>query len=183
MTERLVVVGGDAAGMSAAARARRRRDRDELEIVAFERGDYTSYSACGLPYFVAGLVSRRRRARRASPEEHRGNGIDVRTDHEVVAIDLPARTVTRARPRRRRASGAERTEPFDQLVVATGATPSAPDAPGRRRRGHPRHPDDRRRHRPARRCRRARAEPGGRRRRRLHRARDGRGDACSAVSR
>ena len=52
MRERLLVVGGDAAGMSAASQARRRRDPEDLEIVAFERGRYTSYSACGIPYLV-----------------------------------------------------------------------------------------------------------------------------------
>ena len=54
MADRLMVIGGDAAGMSAAASARRRDS--ELEIVAFERGEYTSYSACGIPYFVGGLA-------------------------------------------------------------------------------------------------------------------------------
>src|SRR5659263_239814 len=52
VTERLVVVGGDAAGMSAASPARRRRGPDDLEIVAFERGSTTSYSACGIPYWI-----------------------------------------------------------------------------------------------------------------------------------
>ncbi|MGH2944227.1 MAG: FAD-dependent oxidoreductase, partial [Solirubrobacteraceae bacterium] len=52
--ERLAIVGGDAAGMSAASIARR-RDED-MAIVAFERGPYTSYSACGIPYYVGGLV-------------------------------------------------------------------------------------------------------------------------------
>ena len=47
---RMVVVGGDAAGMSAATQARKRRPSQELEIVAFERGRHVSYSACGLPY-------------------------------------------------------------------------------------------------------------------------------------
>ena len=54
--QRLAIIGGDAAGMSAASAARRRDDN--LEIVAFERGPYTSYSACGIPYFVGGLVER-----------------------------------------------------------------------------------------------------------------------------
>lgn len=54
--ERLVVVGGDAAGMSAASQARRLRGPEELSIVAFERGDFTSYSACGIPYWVSGDV-------------------------------------------------------------------------------------------------------------------------------
>ncbi len=56
MARRLVIIGGDAAGMSAAAQARRMMSARELEIVAFERGSRTSYAACGLPYLVGGLV-------------------------------------------------------------------------------------------------------------------------------
>lgn len=126
MTRRLVVVGGDAGGMSAAAQARRRASADDLEIVAFERGGYTSYSACGIPYFVGGSVNDVDALIARSPEEHRANGIDVRLETEVVAIDLDARTVTA----RGRASGAETVEPFDDLVIATGSTPVRPDLPG-----------------------------------------------------
>ena len=121
--QRLAIVGGDAAGMSAASAARR-RDPD-LEIVAFERGPYTSYSACGIPYFVGGLVEEADRLISRSPEEHRANGIDVRTRCEVVAIDLGARRLTV-----RSASGEESGEPFDQLVVATGAEAIRPPFPG-----------------------------------------------------
>ncbi len=127
MTERLVVIGGDAAGMTAAARARRRRDLEDLEIVAFERGPYTSYSACGIPYFVGDLLSDIEGLVARSPDEHRKNGIDVRTGHEVVAIDVNKR---RVRVRDLAADGSERDEPFDQLVVATGSVPSRPDVPG-----------------------------------------------------
>jgi NADPH-dependent 2,4-dienoyl-CoA reductase/sulfur reductase-like enzyme len=56
LTRRLLVIGADAAGMSAASQARRRRGPDELEIVAFDRGNFSSYSACGIPYYVGGLV-------------------------------------------------------------------------------------------------------------------------------
>ncbi len=112
--QRLAIIGGDAAGMSAAATARR-RDED-LEIVAFERGPYTSYSACGIPYFVSGLVEQADRLISRSPDEHRANGIDVRMRCEVVAIDLGARRLTV-----RSETGEESGEPFDQLVVATGA--------------------------------------------------------------
>jgi NADPH-dependent 2,4-dienoyl-CoA reductase/sulfur reductase-like enzyme len=127
MTERLVVIGGDAAGMSAASRARRRRDPDDLDIVAFERGPYTSYSGCGIPYFISDVVTDVDRLVARSPEQHRQNGIDVRTGHEVVEID-----VSRRRVRVRDVAGdrAERKEPFDQLVVATGAVPHRPDLPG-----------------------------------------------------
>jgi NADPH-dependent 2,4-dienoyl-CoA reductase/sulfur reductase-like enzyme len=127
VSERLVVIGGDAAGMTAAARARRRRDPEDLEIVAFERGPYTSYSACGIPYFVGDLLSDIEELVARTPDEHRKNGIDVRTGHEVVAIDVNKR---RVRVRDLAGEGSERDEPFDQLVVAAGAVPSRPDVPG-----------------------------------------------------
>jgi len=124
MTRRLAVIGGDAAGMSAAATARR-RDPD-LEIVAFERGGHTSYSACGIPYYVAGLVDEVGDLVARTPAEHRARGIDVRTRHEVVAIDLTARELTVRDLNARR----ELREPFDELLVATGATPVPPPVPG-----------------------------------------------------
>jgi NADPH-dependent 2,4-dienoyl-CoA reductase/sulfur reductase-like enzyme len=116
MTERLVVIGGDAAGMSAASQAKRLR-KDGLEVVAFERTHHASYSACGIPYWMAGdvhdvdeLVSR-------TPEEHRARGIDLRMRTEVIDIDLDRRQVTA------RDLDAGRTYQlgFDQLVIATGA--------------------------------------------------------------
>ena len=93
--ERLVVIGGDAGGMSAASQARRLRSPDELEIVAFEKGKSTSYSACGIPYVVGG---RRREPRppgcpHASRSSAAKNQIDVHIDSEVTAIDLDRRAV------------------------------------------------------------------------------------------
>ena len=121
--QRLAIIGGDAAGMSAATTARR-RDR-ELDVVAFERGPHTSYSACGIPYYVGGLVEEADRLISRSPEEHRANGIDVRMRCEVVAIDLDARRLTV-----RSQTGEESVEPFDQLVIATGAQAVRPPIPG-----------------------------------------------------
>jgi len=127
MPERLVIVGGDAAGMSAAAQTRRRRDASELEIVAFERGPYTSYSACGIPYYVGDTVKELETLIVRSPDEFRKrNDIDALIHHEVTAIDLDARKVTV----RDLESSTERAEGFDQLVVATGATPIKPNWPG-----------------------------------------------------
>src|SRR3954463_11946973 len=94
MGDRLAIVGGDAAGMSAATNALR-RDGD-LDVVAFERGAYTSYSACGIPYYVGGLVDELEDLVMRSPEKHRANGIDVRTAAEVVEIDLDRRELTLA---------------------------------------------------------------------------------------
>ncbi|MFI0537719.1 FAD-dependent oxidoreductase [Streptomyces sp. WSLK1-3] len=124
--ERLVVIGGDAAGMSAASQARRMRDADELEIVAFERGHFTSYSACGIPYWVGGDVEGPDGLIARTPEEHRERGIDLRMRTEVTGIDVDGRRV-RARDLD---SGAESWTSYDKLVIATGARPIRPDMPG-----------------------------------------------------
>jgi NADPH-dependent 2,4-dienoyl-CoA reductase/sulfur reductase-like enzyme len=130
VTERLVVIGGDAAGMSAAAGARRRRSVDQLEIVAFERGRHTSYSACGIPYFVSDLVHSAESLVARTPEEHRDKGIDVRLRHEVVEIDPASKSVIVRNLDARVDEPAELMEPYDQLVIATGATPFRPPLPG-----------------------------------------------------
>ncbi|PMR57473.1 flavoprotein oxidoreductase [Verrucosispora sp. ts21] len=124
MAERMIVIGGDAAGMAAAAQARRSRGRDDLEIVAFERGHFTSYSACGIPYWISGLVPDRDQLIARDPATHREKfDIDVRLRHEVVAIDLDRREVTAVDL----AGGGEVREPFDILMHATGAVPTTPD--------------------------------------------------------
>jgi NADPH-dependent 2,4-dienoyl-CoA reductase/sulfur reductase-like enzyme len=131
VTERLVVIGGDAAGMSAASQARRRRPPGDLAITGFERGRYTSYSACGIPYHVGDVVPDAGALIARSPERFAEMGIEVHLRHEVMAIDLDRREVRV----RRLEDGSERTEPFDQLVVATGAVPVRPDLPGSGARG------------------------------------------------
>ncbi|GAA1747000.1 FAD-dependent oxidoreductase [Aeromicrobium alkaliterrae] len=117
---RVLVIGGDAAGMSAAA-ALRRRLPDAYEVVVLERDAWTSYSACGIPYWVAGDVAEADDLVARSPEQHRKNGIDLRTGTAAVAIDLEAREVE--------TDAGERLA-FDVLIVATGAEPLRPDLPG-----------------------------------------------------
>jgi NADPH-dependent 2,4-dienoyl-CoA reductase/sulfur reductase-like enzyme len=124
VAERLVVIGGDAAGMAAASQARRRRDRDDLAVVAFERGHFTSYSACGIPYWISGVVPDRDQLVARDPDTFRESfHIDVRLRHEVTGIDLDRREVVA----RDLTGGGEVREPFDTLVYATGATPIKPD--------------------------------------------------------
>jgi NADPH-dependent 2,4-dienoyl-CoA reductase/sulfur reductase-like enzyme len=123
---RMVVVGGDAAGMSAATQARRRRKPAELEIVAFERGQHVSYSACGLPYYAADVVKDWRDLVARTAEEFAEQDIEVRTGHEVDAVDLEARRV-RVRDLDR---GRVVEEAFDVLVVATGSEPLRPPIDG-----------------------------------------------------
>ncbi|MGW7073912.1 FAD-dependent oxidoreductase [Streptomyces sp. NPDC054866] len=124
--ERLVVIGGDAAGMSAASQARRLKGPDKLEIVAFERGHFTSYSACGIPYWVGGDVPSRDELIARTPEEHRARDIDLRMRTEVMEIDVEGGRVRT----RDLESGAEAWTSYDKLVIGTGARPVRPSLPG-----------------------------------------------------
>ncbi|WP_405551988.1 FAD-dependent oxidoreductase [Streptomyces sp. NBC_01171] len=124
--ERLVVIGGDAAGMAAASQARRLRKPDELEIVAFERTHFTSYSACGIPYWVGGAVEDRDQLVARTPEAHRERDIDLRLRTEVTEIDVSGRQV-RAHDLE---TGNEYWTSYDKLVIGTGARPIRPDMPG-----------------------------------------------------
>lgn len=124
MNTRLLVVGGDAAGMSAAMQARRRSP--DLEIVALERGRYTSFSACGIPYLVGGAVGGIDDLVARSPDELRAQRIDVRTGHEVVGIDLDARRVEV----HNLTHGRTFQLGFDSLLIATGARPTVPEVEG-----------------------------------------------------
>jgi NADPH-dependent 2,4-dienoyl-CoA reductase/sulfur reductase-like enzyme len=123
-TERLVVIGGDASGMTAASLAKRMRP--ELEVVALEKGPWTSYSACGIPYVIGGDVDSIDELVVRTPEEHRANGIDARALHEATAIDIDKREVE---VRDIEQSRSYRLG-FDQLIIATGATPRRPPVPG-----------------------------------------------------
>src|SRR4029453_8048741 len=115
VTQRLIVVGGDAAGMSAASQAKRMR-KDGLEVVALERSHHTSYSACGIPYWVGGEVDGDLLVAR-TPAQHRANGIDLRMRIEVESIDLDTQTIKT----RDVDNGRTGEEAFDDLVLAPGA--------------------------------------------------------------
>jgi NADPH-dependent 2,4-dienoyl-CoA reductase/sulfur reductase-like enzyme len=133
MGERLVVIGGDAAGGSAASQASKlaaAQGRD-LEVVMFERGRTTSYSACGIPYWISGAVEGGPDALVArTPEQHRKAGIDVRMRTEVVGIDLDRRRVRWRALDGGGAGEAEGEEPYDHLVYAAGSVPMRPPIPG-----------------------------------------------------
>lgn len=126
MTERLIVVGGDAAGMSAASQARRRRPVSDLEIVAYERSSWVSYSACGEPYHIAGYVDPLEALVARTPEQFAKRDIETHLRHEVTAIDTANRTVTV----RRLDDDAVFDDHYDHLLVATGATAVRPDIEG-----------------------------------------------------
>jgi NADPH-dependent 2,4-dienoyl-CoA reductase/sulfur reductase-like enzyme len=123
--ERLVVIGGDAGGMGAATQARRLRP--DLDIVALEKGDWTSYSACGIPYLVGGHIGGLDELVARTPQQFREqHRIDVRLRHEATGIDLDRRVVEV----RDHDHGRTVRLPFDQLMLGMGARPRRPDLPG-----------------------------------------------------
>ncbi len=122
---RLVVIGADAAGMSGAHQALRtaRAARRPLEVIVLDAGSHTSYSACGIPYWMAGDVADGARLVARTAAEHRSAGIDLRLRHQVTALDLDAR-----RCEVRDLDGATTGHlDFDELLLATGAAPVVPD--------------------------------------------------------
>ncbi len=124
MSKRIVVVGGVAAGASAAAKAR--RTNESVEIVMFDRGPYMSYANCGLPYYVGGEIASRDALFVASPERFAGYfRVDVRLDTEVVAIGADTRTVSYIDP-----ENGPSTLDYDRLILATGTVPLVPPIAG-----------------------------------------------------
>lgn len=122
---RLVVVGADGAGMSGAHQALRtaRRLGRELEVVVLESSTHTSYSACGIPYWMAGDVADGEDLVARTPKEHRERGVDLRMEHEVTALDLDRGRVEI----RDRVAGTTSWLGFDELLLATGAEAVLPD--------------------------------------------------------
>ena len=83
---RILVVGGVAAGASAATKAR--RTNEDAEIVLFEKGNYVSFANCGLPYYIGGVIEDRDELLLVTPEMFKERfNIDVRINHEVIDVD------------------------------------------------------------------------------------------------
>jgi NADPH-dependent 2,4-dienoyl-CoA reductase/sulfur reductase-like enzyme len=121
---KFVVIGADAAGMSAASKAK--RNRPDLDIIVLEKSQDVSYSACGMPYNIAdpsqdidNLVVRRAEVFRQK------QGINLLTGHEVTAIDPVQQRVSGIID-----SGESFEFSYDRLLIATGARPILPDLPG-----------------------------------------------------
>ncbi|MHC1787154.1 MAG: CoA-disulfide reductase [Christensenellales bacterium] len=121
---RAVIIGGVAAGMSAASKLRRMDP--EVQIAVYERGSFLSYGACGLPYLVGGvntdpglLIARRR-------EYFENQGMSIHLRHEVVSLDPGERTLTV----RDLDSGRTFQDHYDRLMIAVGCDSAVPRIPG-----------------------------------------------------
>ena len=119
-----LIVGGVAAGTKAAAKIKR-CDRAS-EVLVISKGADISYAGCGLPYYVGGAIEGRDALIVNTPAAYAGlTGVEVRTRQEATALDAAAKTVTV-----RAEDGTEYAEPYDKLVIATGAVPFVPDVEG-----------------------------------------------------
>jgi len=123
--KRILVVGGVAGGAGAAVKAR--RTSEDAEIVVFERTPYVSWANCGLPYYIGGVIPRREELFVVSPRRLASRfNIDVRTRHEVTAIDRARKAISV----RDLETGDAQEERYDALVLATGSKPAHPPIPG-----------------------------------------------------
>lgn len=123
--KKIVIIGGVAGGATAAARAR--RISETAQIVVLERGPYVSFANCGLPYHIGGEISNRQALLLQTPESLRlRHNLDVRVRSEATAINRDAKTVTV------HSLADDRTyeEPYDSLIISTGASPLRPPLPG-----------------------------------------------------
>jgi len=121
----IIIIGGNAAGMSAAAAAK--RTNNNLNVVVFEKGDYISYGACGLPYFISGVIGDLNQLIIVTPEKARiKKGVDVRLRHEVLSIDVKKKKLKVNNVKK---SIIEECD-YGKLIIATGAMPVKPEING-----------------------------------------------------
>lgn len=122
---RVIIIGGVAGGMSAATRLRRLDE--SAEIVVLERSGHVSYANCGLPYYVGGVIEEEEKLYLQTPESlHKRFRLEVKVNHEVVAIDSKNKVVTSVDL----LSGQREELSFDKLILSPGATPIVPPIPG-----------------------------------------------------
>ncbi|MCT3529303.1 CoA-disulfide reductase [Latilactobacillus curvatus] len=117
---RTIIIGATAAGTSAAAKAK--RTNPDLDITLYEKRDYVSFGACGLPYFVGEHFEDPNQMIARTPEKFAQQGIDIALEHEVLSVDFDAQIIVV----RDLKTNQDRTESYDQLMLATGATAVMP---------------------------------------------------------
>jgi NADPH-dependent 2,4-dienoyl-CoA reductase/sulfur reductase-like enzyme/rhodanese-related sulfurtransferase len=124
MKKRLLVIGGVAAGPKAAAKAR--RCDPEMEIVIYQEEDEISYAGCGLPYYISGVIKERQELISRTPGKFVLDGIRILKNRKIEGIDVKNHTVSGQKI----GLGETFTDPFDRLVIATGAYSIRPKIEG-----------------------------------------------------
>ncbi len=125
MEEKIVVIGGTAAGVSAASRAK--KINPSLKIVVYEKTGYTSYGSCGLPYYLGGLIDDAQKLIALTPEEiENKRGIEVHIHHEITSINPKEKTVSGINL----ITKVKFVTHYDKLIIATGASPLLPPIEG-----------------------------------------------------
>ena len=119
-----VIIGGDAAGMSAAAKLRRLNKTAEIRV--YEKGSYLSYSSCGLPYSAAYEDRSIDRLIQRTPADFEASEIYPKLRHEVLKVNPGDKTVLV----KNLDTGDEFFDTYDNLLIATGARPVIPEIPG-----------------------------------------------------
>lgn len=112
---KVVIIGGIAAGMSAAAKFKRLSPNDD--VVVYEKGDIVSFGACGLPYYVGGFFEDSNEMIARTPEEFRQSGVEIHTKHEVTNVDFANKKLTI----KKLDSNEIIEESYDKLMIASGA--------------------------------------------------------------
>ncbi|GAA0724778.1 CoA-disulfide reductase [Clostridium malenominatum] len=122
---KVIVIGGVAAGMSAASKIKR-MDKD-AEIVVYEKGSFLSYGACGLPYYVAGINDDYTKMIARTREEFEKTGIKTNLRHEVVKI-IPEQKQVLVKDLENKKLF---IDSYDKLMISTGTTPIVPPLKGK----------------------------------------------------
>lgn len=117
---RIIIIGGVAAGMSAAAKLKRLKP--DYEVVVYEKTDVVSFGACGLPYFVGGFFDNPNEMIARSPKKFKESGIDLKTFHEVIDLYPSSKKVTIKDLK----NNTTFEDTYDKLMIATGASSIIP---------------------------------------------------------
>ncbi|WP_132243105.1 FAD-dependent oxidoreductase [Marinisporobacter balticus] len=126
MAEKIVVIGGVAAGTKTAAKIK--RENSKAEVVIITKDAHISYAGCGLPYYIGGVIEEERELVVKTPEDFKlVTGIDVFTKHEAVKINKEEKNVEV----KDLTTEEMKIFPYDKLILATGATPFVPPIEGK----------------------------------------------------
>ncbi|AAU07576.1 MULTISPECIES: CoA-disulfide reductase [Borreliella] len=117
---KIIIIGGTSAGTSAAAKAKRLNKK--LDITIYEKTNIVSFGTCGLPYFIGGFFDNPNKMISRTPEEFEKTGISVKTNHEVIKVNVKNNTIVI----KNQITGSIFNNTYDKLMIATGAKPIIP---------------------------------------------------------